>query len=368
MKICIDARSPGYAGVLNYAKCLLTSLIEIDKENEYVILRAPKDTEWNLPGTSERVLPSNNPLRWTIWSNTELPTMLQNEKVDVYHSLKHVTAFRGNCKKVITFHSSRFFFLPQHYKWHDRTHWRIMYPAAAKRYDCVIAVSEAEKRNYMKYIEVPESKFYVINLAADKRFRIIRDDQKLRETREKYNLPEQFILFVGRILPVKNIETIIKAYSLVKQQNSIKQKLVIVGQKTWFYKKLISTIKELKISNDVIFTGPIFDELPCVYNLADLFLFPSFYEAFPAVPLEAMACGTPVIAANTGGLPEVVGDAAILVSPTDVNEIASAMRQVFSSNELRQHMIQKGLERTRVFSWDRCARETVKVYEDLAGE
>jgi hypothetical protein len=99
MKICIDARSPGYAGVLNYAKCLLTSLIEIDKQNEYIILRAPKDTEWNLPGTSEKVLPSNNPLRWTIWSNTELPTMLQNEKVDVYHSLKHVTAFRGNCKK-----------------------------------------------------------------------------------------------------------------------------------------------------------------------------------------------------------------------------------------------------------------------------
>jgi glycosyltransferase involved in cell wall biosynthesis len=368
MKICIDARSPGYAGVLNYASCLLKSLLEVDKDNEYIILSASKDGRWNLNGTREIVIPSNNPLGWMIWSNTKLPEILEREKIDVYHSLKHVTAFRGNGKKVITFHSARFFFLPQHYKWYDSTNWRIMYPAAAKKYDRVIVVSEAEKRNYVKYIDVPESKFRVIKLAADKRFRIIEDVNELQETKEKYGLPDHFLLFVGRILPVKNIETIVKAYHLAKKQKKIEHKLVIVGKKTWFYKEIASLINELDIVDDVIFTGPIFDELPCVYNLADLFLFPSYYESFGAVPLEAMACGTPVITANSGGLSEVVGDAAVLVSPTNVNEFADSILQILSSSQLRRSMVHSGLERARMFSWERCARETLKVYEDLTEE
>ncbi len=367
MKICIDARSPGYAGVLNYASCLLKNLVKIDKKNQYIILTAPKDKRWGFDGVDERVIPSNNPLSWLIWSNTKLPEMLEQEQVDVYHSLKHVTAFRGKTKKIITFHSARFFFLPEHYKWYDATHWKIMYPAAARKYDSVITVSEAEKRNYVKYIGgVAENKFRVINLAADERFQIIDDSEKLQETKKKFSLPDKFLLFVGRLLPVKNIEAILQAYHLAKKQKKLEHKLVIVGKKTWFYKDIVSLIGELNIVEDVIFTGPIFDELPCVYNLADLFLFPSHYESFGAVPLEAMACGTPVIAANSGGLPDVVGDAGIMIPPTDVNALADAMIQVLSAGHRRQSMINRGLERIKMFSWEHCARETLKVYEELS--
>lgn len=366
MKICIDARSPGFAGVLNYVSCLLRSLLEIDNQNEYIILSTVKDKKWNINNVKEIVIPYSNPLGWWFWSNINLPHILENEKVDVYHSLKHVTAFRGNFKKIITFHSARFFFLPEHYKWYDALHWRIMYPTAAKKYDLIIVVSEAEKENYTKYIGVPESRFRVINLAADKRFQIIDDVNKLQEAKTKYNLPEHFLLFVGRILPVKNIETIIKAYHLVKKRQRIEQKLVIVGHKTWFFPKIFSLIEKLNLIEDVLFTGPVYEELPCIYNLADLFLFPSFYEAFPAVPLEAMACGTPVITSNSGGLLEVIGNAGLTVSPTSVQDFADAIVKILSSEQLRKSMIERGFKRTKIFSWETCAKETLAVYREIA--
>lgn len=240
-----------------------------------------------------------------------------------------------------------------------------MYPTAAKKYDLIIVVSEAEKENYTKYIGVPESRFRVINLAADKRFQIIDDVNKLQEAKTKYNLPEHFLLFVGRILPVKNIETIIKAYHLVKKRQRIEQKLVIVGHKTWF-SKIFSLIEKLNLIEDVLFTGPVYEELPCIYNLADLFLFPSFYEAFPAVPLEAMACGTPVITSNSGGLLEVIGNAGLTVSPTSVQDFADAIVKILSSEQLRKSMIERGFKRTKIFSWETCAKETLAVYREIA--
>jgi glycosyltransferase involved in cell wall biosynthesis len=244
-------------------------------------------------------------------------------------------------------------------------HWKIMYPAAARKYDCVITVSEAEKKNYVKYIRVPEGKFRTINLAADKRFRIINNKEKLQEVKTKYSLPEQFLLFVGRILPVKNIETTIKGYHLAKKRKGIKQKLVIVGAKTWYYDAIESLIAKLDLEEDVIFTGPIFDDLPIIYNLADIFLFPSYYESFGAVVLEAMACGTPVIASNTGGIPEVAGDSAILISAMNINQLADGIIKLISSENLRKSLIEKGLERTKKFSWEICARETLEVYEQF---
>jgi glycosyltransferase involved in cell wall biosynthesis len=239
-----------------------------------------------------------------------------------------------------------------------------MYPAAARKYDLVITVSEAEKRNYLKYINVPQNRFKVIPLAADERFRVIEDVLLLKKTKERYNLPDRFLLFVGRILPVKNIEMIIRGYHLAKKSHKIEHKLVIVGKNTWCSKKIVSLVNELEMQDHILFTGPIFEALPYVYNLADLFLFPSYYESFGAAPLEAMACGTPVLTTNKGGLPEVVGDAAIIVSSFCVTDFAECIIRFLSSEQLRSSLIQKGLERTKTFSWTRCAEETLKVYQE----
>lgn len=367
MKICLDLRSPGYAGIFNYSTCLLTSLLEIDKENEYFVIRTIKDRKWAIKGIKEIVIPSNNPLGWTLWSNTKLSTILRKEKIDLYHSFKHVSLLRGGLKKTITFHSARHFFLPEHYKWYDLLYWKISLPLAARFYDMFIVVSEAEKQLYLKFLKIPEHKVRVIHLASDRRFKFIRCSDELQKVKRQYQLPERFILFVGRILPVKNLETVIKAFHLAKTNFRCEHKMVIVGKKTWYYPTIERLLKELNLLDEVIFTGPIFGELPVVYNLAEIFILPSFFEAFPAVPLEAMACGTPVITSNVGGLPEVVGEAAEIVSPTDVDGFAKAIQRILASENHKKSLIEKGFHRITKFSWEKTARQTLNVYQELAG-
>jgi glycosyltransferase involved in cell wall biosynthesis len=193
----------------------------------------------------------------------------------------------------------------------------------------------------------------------------VKDRNLLLDIKQKYHLPDKFLLFVGRIDPVKNLETAIRAFHLVRNNLATDYKFVIVGKKTSFYQKIAEVIQSLNLENNVLFTGPIFEDLPYVYNLADAFIFPSHYEAFPAVPLEAMACGVPVVASNVGGLPEVVGDAAIMAQPDDVNGFATALSDILSSRELHTEMIRKGFERIKLVSWSHCARETIAVYEDV---
>ena len=365
MKICLDARSLGYAGARTYARCLVDGLVRAQATHEYLIL-SDQTGEWKSPRIREVIVPYRNPIGWFFWSNTTLPKILDAEGVDVYHSLKHITAFRGNIKKIATFHSARFFPFPEHYKWHDLRYWKWAYPMASRNYAGVITVSHAEKANYVKYIGAPEHQYRVIHLAADERFHIMENKEELARVQQRLALPDRFVLFVGRPLPVKNIDGIIKAFHLMKRKVDCGHKLVLVGKPTWYSKALEALVDKLDVKRDVVFTGPVFEELPSVYNLADLFVFPSHYEAFPAVPLEAMASGIPVITSNRGGLSEVVGDAAIQVSPTDIEGLADAMARVLTQEQLRNSMIQKGLDRISLFSWDRCATEHLKVYEEVA--
>jgi len=365
MKICIDARSPGYSGILNYASCLLRHLAALDAGNEYVVLRTPRDVAWEISGMEERVLPSSNPLHWYLWSNLWLPRMLGNEGFDLYHSLKHITFLRGSARKLVTFHSARFLIHPEHYKWYDAAYWRIMSPIAARTYDAVIAVSEAEKRNYVERMGAPAEKVRVIPLAADPRFRIIEDQARLEAVRDRYGLPERFILYVGRLVPVKNLETLLRAYRHALDRGASSHKLVVVGRESWHSATLEALAAELRVQDKVVFVGTIFEDLPEVYNLADLFLLISHYEAFGTVSLEAMACGTPVVTSERGGLPEVVGDAGSVVPAEDAEEVGEHIVQILSSDERKSSMRKHGLERCGMFSWDRCARDTVSLYEEL---
>jgi glycosyltransferase involved in cell wall biosynthesis len=370
MKICIDMRSPGRTGILSYANSLLTNLLSVDHNNEYIVITDPKHRGWSRRGIEEIVVPFMNPIYWLIWSNTVLPKLLDKNKVEIYHSLKHMTAFRMKAKKIITFHGGHTLYLfPEIYRWYDLMYWKSSYSAAIRKYDRVITVANAEKKYLIENVGFPENKFRVTYLAADDRFHLIKDKDKLQEIRGKFNLPDHFILYVGQLHPRKNLEGLIKGYYEAHARLKTKHKLVIIGHGNSVYsEKLINLAKELDIMDDVLFLGHVSHELPFVYNLADLFLLPSYHEGFGIVLIEAMACGVPVITSDIEDLREVVGDSAVLINPTNVSEIAGAIIQVLSSDEFRCALVNKGLERAKLFSWDRCAKETIKVYEEFFRE
>ena len=181
---------------------------------------------------------------------------------------------------------------------------------------------------------------------------------------KKYQLPRSYLFYVGNISKHKNVDKIIEAFKKIKSKTNYK--LVIAGKLSFGSKDIKKKIKDLDLQDDVIFTGYVPEEdLPALYNGASLFVYPSFYEGFGLPPLEAMQCGCPVITSNTSSLPEVVGNAGIMVDPNDVDELAKQMERVLTNKKLQQKMRKAGLKQAKKFSWEKCARETLKVYEEV---
>jgi glycosyltransferase involved in cell wall biosynthesis len=368
MKICLDIRSPGTTGILSYSNGLIKSLFKLRPDAEFTIITDGKHNSWHNAKVREIIVPTQNPISWVIWSNTVLARILEKEKIDVYHSFKHVTLFRSHAKKILTLHGGPALYqCPDLYKWNERAYWKSAFALALKTYDCIITDAEAEITFFANKLSLPKDKFRFAHLAADECFRIIQDNEKLQRITNKFKLPANFILFVGQIHPRKNLEAVIKAYHRARNDLPAAYKLVIVGQgKPPYSTRINQLIRELNISEDVIFLGHIStDDLIYIYNLASLFLLPSYYENFGIIFLEAMACGVPVITSDITDINEVVGDAALRVNPTSIAEIAEGILSVLRSVQLQDTMIQAGFERSKLFSWDRCARETVSIYEAL---
>jgi glycosyltransferase involved in cell wall biosynthesis len=368
MKICLDLRSPGTTGILSYANGLVQSLLKLRPDNDYTLITDSKQGDWHGKSVHEIIVPTRNPVFWIIWSNTVLSRILEKEGIDVYHSFKHVTLFRSHAKKLLTLHGGPALYqCPDLYKRHDRLYWKCAFALALRTYDCIITDAEAEIKFFTESLNLPKDKFRFAHLSADERFGVIRDEKRLQHTRNKFGLLENFILFVGQIHPRKNPEGIIKAYHEIKDKLPGVYKLVIVGHGERLYTTVIEKlVRELNLSQDVIFMGYIStDDLIHIYNLASLFLLPSHYENFGIIFLEAMACGVPVITSDISDINEIVGNAALRVKPTSIPDIAEAILRVLCSTQLQQSMIQAGFERAKLFSWERCARETVAVYEEL---
>lgn len=230
----------------------------------------------------------------------------------------------------------------------------------------IITVSEFSKKDISRYIKYPEEKIEIIPPAVDHN---LYYQNRNKAVLKKYRIEEteKVVLYVGAEEPRKNIQFLIN--SLSKLKNRIPQvKLLKVGMPNYIgvREKLLKHIESLNLQKDVIFTGYVSEsELAEIYNAVDLFVFPSLYEGFGMPPLEAMACGTPVITSNTSSLPEVVGDAAIVVDPYDANKLVEEMYQLLTDDGLKEEMIRKGLRRSKMFSWDKSARETLRVYKEL---
>ncbi|HUV89366.1 MAG TPA: glycosyltransferase family 1 protein, partial [Anaerolineae bacterium] len=210
----------------------------------------------------------------------------------------------------------------------------------------------------------PPQKIHIVYRCVGERYHPVSDPQ-IAQVRRSYGLPQSYFLFVGSVEKRKNLQRILRAGSHLWQSGE-RRPLVVVGARRWKYTQIMNTVQELNLERHVIFTGHVPDaDLPALYSGADLFVFPSLYEGFGLPPLEAMACGTPVVTSNTSSLPEVVGDAAITVDPYDVEALTEAMRRVLSDADLADDLRQRGLERAARFSWDQAARETIDVYREV---
>ncbi|MHA1783138.1 MAG: glycosyltransferase family 4 protein [Promethearchaeota archaeon] len=253
-------------------------------------------------------------------------------------------------------------------KWYKLLFRRFTFPITLRKVDRIIGVSRSTINDIKKIFNISEDKLMVLyNGVATNLFKQMPREKAKEYLNRKYKLVNDFILYVGTLtLPQKNLLRLVNAYSILVNQG-LNQKLIMVGGKGKDSHLIFKRVKELKLQNNVIFTGYVPDEdLPYFYNVAKVFCFPSIYEGFGLPVLEAMACGCPVVTSNTSSLPEVAGNAALLVDPYNESEIANAIERLLTDEQLRQECITKGLIQSKRFSWENTARQFLNLVDTLS--
>ncbi len=371
LRIAIDARKLRDYGIGTYIRNLVRHLSRIDSTTEYVLLcRAEDCAVANELGDNFRAV-VEAAKSYSVREQFQIPLDLRREGIDLFHAPHYVLPPLTPCKSVVTIHDCIHLRFPQYlpnklaYAYARGALW-----AATHRANRVLTVSEASKRDILKYFHIPKDKVDVIYNAIDERFGETPDHDEVARVRERYQLNDPFVLYAGNIKPHKNIERVIESFHLLRRGPGMEQvKLLIIGDEISKYATLRRAVHKYKLHKHVRFFGFVADRtLAILYRLAAVFVFPSLYEGFGLPPLEAMASGTPVITSNVSSLPEVVGDAALLVDPLDAAAIAEAMRRVLTDPALQEDLRQRGLNRAGEFSWDRSVRRVREIYaEVLAG-
>ena len=287
--------------------------------------------------------------------------------VDLAHGLSYVLPRSRRAKKVLTVYDLTFMLIPQT---HPLSRQKLL-PNFVKRSvrdaDAIIAISESTKQDIMSVFHVPDHKVTVTYLGVDhSTFNPNAPRAAIEKVKKKFSITKNYIFYLGTIEPRKNVDLLLKAFQRVKDQTDANFQLVLSGKVGWKVENLMKTIRALVNSGDVVHTGYISEEeAACLYNGAEAFVYPSQYEGFGIPVLEAMACGCPVIASNSSSLPEVVGDAGVLVEPNNMEELSEAIVKVIHDGELSRALKEKGIQRAAHFTWERTARTTRDLYVSL---
>ena len=373
MRICIDA-SPAVhhrAGLGRYAQELTSALLAADTDNEYVAFyHRPEGAHVDPP--LDRIPHLTTSLNTKPWRLAALlgqflriPQDRMFPGIDLFHATDHLLPRLSRVKTVFTLHDLIFRLYPETHKPLNRWFLTLAMPQFLRAANAVIAVSKNTKRDAVRFYNLDEAKFHVVYEGVNERFRPA-PAQDVAHVRQVYALPEHFILSLGTIEPRKNLTALLEVYRHLLDRGS-ELRLVVVGKKGWLYEGFFRRLRELGLEDEVIFPGFVPDEdLPAFYTAADLFVLPSLYEGFGLPVLEAMACGAPVVTSNASSLPEVAGEAGILVDPNDVRDLVRGIEQVLADEGKRKEMQVKGLQQAARFSWDRAARETLLVYHEAA--
>ncbi len=357
-------------GAQTYLRKLIEDLAKIDKLNEYFLFVAP----WNkhlfqVRQKNFQQIICNIPREFltirVLYEQTILPILAWRNKIDVLHSPASVSPFILSCPSVLTIHDVTAFMFPELTPPIFRYYWDITFKMSARVAHLIITVSHSAKKDLVKFLGISEEKIEVIYHGSEPETAHLKNKSYLGPAENKGESDAPYILWVGRMYHHKNLTRLLYAYNkLIKTYQGIKHRLVLCGMKGWGYPSFAKTMEDLNLQDKVIFKGYVpDDELKLMYSNASLFAFPSLAEGFGFPILEAMSCGTPVVTSNCGAMAEIAEDAALLVDPYDVDEIAEAMYRVLTDENLRKDLIKKGLERASQFSWERTARETLAVYK-----
>lgn len=371
MKIAIDVRTvlPNRSGVGNYVLHLIQNLRQVDPEPIYYFLAQKKNLSLlgHLAREQNPFLTlfshENHPLG-DFWEHFILPWHLMKKGIDVFHGPASLIPFRKNhFKLVVTIHDLVAFLFPETIPLKYGAYMRYLLRQAVKKADKIVAVSNHTQQDLVKIMKVPPEKIVVIHEAPSPIFRPVDSKEIWPRLKDRYGVSRKFIYHLGNIEPRKNLIVLLEAFTLVCRELGNEYQLVVSGQKGWLIRSLSQFLKNYPARDQVLFTGYVpMEDLPLFMSGADLFVFPSLYEGFGLPVLEAMSCGTPVISSNRSSIPEIVGSAAILIDPTDIQDLAGRMIELLRNQEEKKQLSRAGLEQAARFSWLEAARKTLDVY------
>ncbi|MBI5034334.1 MAG: glycosyltransferase family 4 protein [Chloroflexi bacterium] len=314
-------------------------------------------------------LPTFKPIVRILWEQFAQPFALKKNRIDLLHALAFAGPLATTIPWIATVYDLSFMLYPQSFNTANRVYltWGVRH--SLRHADRVIAISASTKRDMVRLFGASPNKIDVVYCASDDTFTPAKDPTTIAEFRRRKNLPEKFILHVGTIEPRKNLARLVRAFARAKRSAKFPHCLVLVGARGWKYADVDAAIEQADIKDAVIFAGYApQNELPLWYQIADLFAYPSIYEGFGLPPLEAMACGTPVVTSNASAIPEVVGDAAITVAPDDEAALGDAIIRVLTDHALYEQMVARGLAQAKKFSWERAAKKTTAIYRAVLSQ
>jgi glycosyltransferase involved in cell wall biosynthesis len=370
--ITLQSLDPTWGGIGIYTQEVVRHLLMQDRDSEYVLMYPGFGAPRKLFGQYRKYKNvvevetawSRIPSGW-YWDQFVVPGVAERHAIDVLFNPFLTVPIRGRFGKVMVMHAVEYHTVPGAYDWKMFVRWFLLERVILRAANRVISLSHTMTQKFSDAVQYPIENVRTIYHGVSRKFRVVDDKTVLDAAREEYQLPELFILFVGHLYPQKNFPTLLRAFDRIRAK--VDHSLVVVGRPRWKYDGDLRLIEELGLRDRVHFLYYVpNDDLPAIYTLASCLAFPSLFEVFGLVQLEAMACGCPVVAARAGAIPEVVDDAALLFDPRSPDQLADALLRVIIDSQVRAELVARGLARAKEFTWERCAAETFKVLREVA--